>query len=67
MKKPNLKLKGKIIERFGAQYKFARALNIVETDISAVIRGRKVLAGPAKEKWARSLGCESEEIFGDAT
>jgi plasmid maintenance system antidote protein VapI len=60
------KLRGKIIEKCGAQYKFARRLNIVETDISAVIHGRKVLDGPTKSKWAKALGCEVEEIFGDA-
>jgi len=62
----NRKLKGKIIEKFEAQYKFARRLGIAETDISAVIRGRKVLDDNTQGKWAKALGCEAEDIFGGA-
>jgi hypothetical protein len=60
----NKKLKSKIVGVYGTQYKFARAMGIQETIISAVIRGRKDLEINDQKKWARKLNSEPGEIFG---
>jgi hypothetical protein len=57
------KLKARIIEQFGAQYRFARELNVQETEISAVIRGHKDLEPEKRRKWARVLKCDERDIF----
>ena len=59
----NLKLKSKIVEKYGTQSDFAPVVNEDETIISRVIRGRREL-NPEKQKiWADVLGCEPKELF----
>ena len=59
----NLKLKIKIIERFGTQADFAQAVNENESLISRVIRGRRSLADERKKRWAGALGCDVKGLF----
>ena len=57
----NLKLKARIIERFGSQVDFARALKVDEQTISRVIRGREGLPEEAQKQWAKKLSCDIKE------
>ena len=59
-------LKAQIIRVYGAQYKFARALDIQETIVSAVIRGRRELDPGSQKQWARLLKSDVGELFPDA-
>ena len=59
----NLKLKAKIIEQFGSQVDFARALKVHEQTISRVIRGREGLPEEAQKQWAKKLSCDVKEVF----
>ncbi len=59
----NLMLKGKIIEVFGSQWKFAHHLGIHESEISKVINQRKKLSTEKKKEWAKALNSEPGEIF----
>lgn len=58
----NFKLKARIVERFGSQWKFAQAVKDHESNISKVIRGRKRLKPEIQKRWAKVLGCEPEEL-----
>jgi hypothetical protein len=62
----NYKLKAKIIERFGYQWKFAQFLEIDEAVISRVLRGSRQLDDAAKKQWADALGSTEKELFLDA-
>ena len=62
----NFKLKAKIIERFGYQWKFAQFLEIDETIISRVLRGGRKLNNEQRQRWADALGCPVKELFPDA-
>jgi plasmid maintenance system antidote protein VapI len=59
----NQKLKAKIIENYGSQFRFAHALGTHETEISAVVRGRKTLEPDKLREWARLLNCNVEDVF----
>ena len=59
----NLKLKIKILEKFGSQADFAQKLNIDETVISRIVRGRKDLPDDKKRLWAKVLHCNPDDIF----
>lgn len=59
----NLKLKAKIIEKYGGQWKFAPKVGEHESAVSKIVRGRKHLSQEKKEKWAKVLDCDVEEIF----
>lgn len=54
----NLRLKAKIIERYGTQADFAIAVGEHEPTISKVIRGRWSLDSARQERWANALGCD---------
>jgi hypothetical protein len=58
----NLKLKARIIEQYGAQYRFARELNVQETEITNVVHGRKELAPNELREWARLLKCKAKDL-----
>jgi len=60
----NLKLKAKIIERYGSQVDFSEAINVNETIISKVIRGRRTLAPEKQVEWASVLHSTPAELFG---
>lgn len=59
----NLKLKLKIIEKYGGQWKFAAAVGEHESSVSKVMRYQRPLPESKKKIWARALKCRIEEIF----
>jgi len=63
MNNMNIKLKLKIIEKFGSQADFAGFISEHEALISRVIRCRHDLSAQKKQKWAEALGCRTAEIF----
>jgi len=63
--KMNKVLKGEIVKKYGAQYPFAHDLNIRESEVSKVIRGKKQLDPDEKKVWADALNVEVSEIFFD--
>ncbi len=60
----NLKLKAKIIEKYGSQVDFSEAINVNETIISKVIRGRRSLDPERQIAWADALNSTPRELFG---
>jgi transcriptional regulator with XRE-family HTH domain len=61
----NWKLKEKIVDTCGAQADFARLMKLDDTYVSKVIRGRRFLDETTKEAWAKALGCEVWDLWGD--
>ena len=61
----NLRLKAKIIEKYGTQADFAQEIDTDETIISRVVRGRRKLDSNKKYVWAKALRCQLKEIFID--
>ncbi len=59
----NILLKCKINEKYRFQIDFAKIINVDETVLSKVVRGRKELSHHEKNRWAKVLGCKVEEIF----
>ena len=59
----NLKLKGRIVEKFGSQFEFALVIRNHESLVSKVVRGRRVLDVMDRRRWAKALDCEPSEIF----
>ena len=59
----NLKLKAKIVEKYGTQADFAPVINTDESLISKIIRGRRKLDTKMQFVWAKALGCRPEDIF----
>ena len=59
----NLKIKGKIIERFGNQFEFSKVVNMHESDISRVIHGRRAIDEETRKFWARVLDADVNELF----
>ena len=59
----NRKLKGRIVERFGTQFEFSKAVDEHESNISRVIRGRRELAEEDKKIWADVLGSDLTDLF----
>jgi len=56
----NKLLKAKIIEKYGSQFEFSRVLKAHESDVSRVVRGRKVLTQKDLKKWADALDVSKE-------
>lgn len=56
------KLRAKIIENYGSQYKFAHALGTHETEVSSVVRGHKTLTPEKRRLWARLLKCKAKDL-----
>jgi plasmid maintenance system antidote protein VapI len=54
----NKKLKAKIIERFGSQADFAQEIQVDESIISRIVRGRRVLSPEDQSKWVKVLKCD---------
>jgi plasmid maintenance system antidote protein VapI len=52
----NKYLKAKIVERYGSQFEFARAIAEHEAVVSRVIRGHRDLTPEEKARWANALG-----------
>ena len=59
----NRKLKSKIVEKDGAQRRFAFRMGLDDTFVSKVIRGYRTLDSETRELWAKALGCEVDDIF----
>ena len=59
----NLKLKAKIVEKYGTQADFAPVINTDESLISKIIRGRRKLSPAQLEAWAKALDCKPDDIF----
>ena len=60
----NLKLKAKIIEKYGTQADFAPVIETDESLISKIIRGRRTLPVEKQVEWAKALGSTPRELFG---
>lgn len=54
----NKKLKAKIIEKFGSQADFAQKIQVDESMISRIVRGRRVLSPEDRDIWSRVLKCD---------
>ena len=63
MKKPNLRLKRRIILIFGTAEDFAAQIGVHPSIVSRVIRRRIKLRSEDKTLWAFKLGCKPEDIF----
>ncbi|MCK5507650.1 MAG: helix-turn-helix transcriptional regulator [Desulfobacterales bacterium] len=59
----NIKLKFRIVKKFGLQADFAVAVKEHESLISRVIRCRRELSEDKKILWAKALDCTVNEIF----
>jgi len=59
----NLILKGKIIEMYGAQWKFAHSLGTHEHFISEVVREKRSLPPEERKRWAEKLQDKEERLF----
>jgi transcriptional regulator with XRE-family HTH domain len=58
-------LKAKIVEWYGTQADFAKAVNTDETIISRIVRGRRKLKPTIQRLWADALQCKPKDIFPD--
>lgn len=56
------KLRGRIIEKFGSQNAFAKAVPQSISFISQYLHGKKKLDQPTIDKWADVLDISAEEI-----
>jgi len=57
-------LKARIIQVFGSQFEFAKAVGEHEAIVSRVIRGRRALSPEERMRWAIALDCDdSQDIF----
>ncbi len=62
----NLKLKARIIERYGSQSAFAAALRIREPVVSRVVNGYQKLSPEEQNRWSRFLGEGVTKLLGEA-
>lgn len=62
---PLFNLKNLIILKFGRQADFAYTMGEHETAVSAVIRRRRKLSPEKKAAWAKALGVQVGEVFGN--
>lgn len=58
----NQKLKAKIIERFGSQWKFAHAAGLHEAQVSRFVRGRDCPGEAMRKRLCALLECD-QDIF----
>jgi plasmid maintenance system antidote protein VapI len=63
MVKKNLKLA--ILKKYDCQGDFAQELQVPESKVSQVLRGRRQLTEQEKQRWAQALGVPLQEAFGD--
>ncbi len=56
-------LKARIVEKFGTQFEFSKAIGEHEAVVSKVIRKRLILNTEQKKAWAEVLNCKPSEIF----
>ncbi len=60
----NRRLKGKIVTLYGSELNFAKAIKLHISVISKVIHGQRLLKPGEKERWAKILDADVEELFG---
>ncbi|MBQ8559086.1 MAG: DUF739 family protein [Tyzzerella sp.] len=61
MKYKYLKLRGRIIEKFGSQGKFAEAIRLSENSVSKKLTGNSGFSQEDIEKWSYLLEISKEE------
>jgi len=59
----NLKLKAKIVEKYGTQADFAQVVKMDDSLISKIIRGRRKLDIEKQIYWAEALDSTAKELF----
>ena len=59
----NLKLKSKIIEKFGQQWRFCKTINMHDSLLSKFITGARDPNTEHKKLIAEGLGCEIKDLF----
>ena len=59
----NKQLKARIFEVFGTQSDFAEFLDVQESLVSQIIRGRRRLSVENQKRWADVLSCKPKDIF----
>ena len=57
------KLRGRIVEKFGSQIKFANAVGCSLSFLSQYLNGRKKLDQPTMEKWMIALEIDPADIY----
>jgi transcriptional regulator with XRE-family HTH domain len=63
----NKDLKAAIFKEFGTQGDFAQAINVDETLVSKIVRGRRKLDQEKQLVWAEALNSTPKELFGRDT
>lgn len=56
------KLKGKIVEVFGSQALFSRAINLSEQSVTAKLAGRTKFSQEDIIEWCEALGIDQNDI-----
>ena len=62
----NRKLKARIIEQFGTQIVFAKAIKEYEYFVSRVVQNHTELPKHEQIRWANVLNSRAEDLFGKA-
>lgn len=57
------KLKGRIVEKYGSQCEFAKALNISESLVSLRMQNKVGFSKDDMVKWAKLLDIDTSEIW----
>jgi transcriptional regulator with XRE-family HTH domain len=58
------KLRGRIVEKYGSQSKFAEKVGCSLSFLSQYLNGKKKLDQPTIDKWVDALDIESSDIYG---
>lgn len=58
----NLALKGRIVQKFGTQQRFAKHLGKTEQTITAKLNGRAQFSQNDIIEWSNALGIEAAEV-----
>ena len=59
----NRKLKAKIVEHFGTQWRFAEIMGENDSVVSLVVSGRRNISDEKKESWSKALRSDKTELF----
>lgn len=62
MGKVNSKIRGKIVEKFGSQREFSKAVGLTEQSITAKLSGKTDISQKDMLKWAEVLDIQTSEI-----
>ncbi len=57
-----LELRGRIIQKFGSQGRFAKHLGLTEQTITAKLNGRSQFSQDDILNWCNALGIEADEV-----